>query len=57
MYLLLNNALFSKYCLNILPKSLLDPTYLLFEYLCEKIYTPALLRLDLDFYIYPNNAG
>jgi hypothetical protein len=31
VFLLLNKASFSKYCLNLLAKSLLDPTYLLSE--------------------------
>ena len=37
--LLLNNISFSKYCLNLLAKSLLDPTYFFPVLLCEKIYT------------------
>ena len=57
VFLLLNKASFSKYCLNLLAKSLLDPTYLLSESLWVKIYTPALLRLDKGFPTNDNSAG
>lgn len=55
--LLLNNIFFSKYCLNLLAKSLLDPTYFLSvargACLCEKCIYGALRAMN--YYVFPRD--